>query len=761
MNAGLSRRHDANTETLDGPSSGDSSHTPTPASCMLCRRRKVKCDRNTPCGNCQRSRAECVPFIPSGTARGRQGGRKRKREGGEILERITKLEGLVKSIEGNETPQGEQERTAGDDNIGATPAFNANASEGSPNVRDRNQPATPRLDKYLATSFWVSLSEQIHGLKDVLGGSSDDEGEGKLAPPSGTSSLDPQHLQQSNHSGFAILRTTTAEEIIPPKPHQVYTFCDIYLANVDPIFKVLHGPSLRKYLQENAVELDCSPGAGGLEALRFAIYYAAVTSMDNGECRHRIGEDRTVLLARYRMGAESALAKADFINTVELSTLQAFVIYLVGSCLIAREIHSIGTTLTWMYQVSVRSNDTSRRTWTLTSVAVRIAEAMGLHHDSTTSSSRPFDNEMRRRLWWQICDLDHQTAQDRASDPLVAANSSSTRLPLHINDEDISLTSSEEVIEREGCTDMTFVLSCHEMLEGMKNSSYVYTSANGYSQGEPRGVPGESVNAVINLQRHIEEKYLRHLNLTRPFHWFTRTVVDIITAVMWLLLYRPMKRRPDGIPSSQLAHPGILRLSVDVVERIHQLQTDPAASQFRWLSQTYVQWHALAVTIAELCVETEGPMVEKAWAVVEPAFQQMAQHVADSDRGMLWRPIKKLMGRARGVRQKYLSSRLAMTTLSSSAAVSNTNEQKDPSIETAHSYSDINGSTQWLSKSPTQPNQEYQPVNSIATSEPFDWDPWLTAATAATTATTQSHNDTNMDDMAWTNWEDFINDFQG
>lgn len=57
-----------------------------------------------------------------------------------------------------------------------------------------------------------------------------------------------------------------------------------------------------------------------------------------------------------------------------------------------------------------------------------------------------------------------------------------------------------------------------------------------------------------------------------------------------------------------------------------------------------------------------------------------------------------------------------------------------------------------------QPNQEDQQVNPIATSEPFDWDPWLTAAT---TATTQNRNDTNMDDMAWTNWEDFINDFQG
>lgn len=329
MNTNPTTRLDINAVSIDDPSSGDSNHPSIPASCTLCRRRKVKCDRTTPCGNCQRSKAECVPFIPSGAARGRQGGRKRKRGEGDILERIAKLEGLVKSIEGDETLQGEQERTAGNDTIGS---LNANASGGPLETRSQYQPATPRLDKYLAASFWVSLSEEIHGLKDVLGGSSDDEDEeaGEMAPLTNTSSSGQQNLQQTNHSGFAILRTTIAEDIIHPKPHQVYTFCDAYLANVDPIFKILHGPSLRKYLQENAAELDCSTGRGGLEALRFAIYYAAVTSMDTGECRTRIGEDRTVLLARYRAGTESALAKADFINTVEMSTLQALVIYLVG-----------------------------------------------------------------------------------------------------------------------------------------------------------------------------------------------------------------------------------------------------------------------------------------------------------------------------------------------------------------------------------------------------------------------------------------------
>jgi hypothetical protein len=77
-------------------------------------------------------------------------------------------------------------------------------------------------------------------------------------------------------------------------------------------------------------DLVCSPGANGLEALRFAIYYAATTSVTAAQCMMQIGEERSALLARYRMSVEVALAKADFVNTVELSTLQALAIFLVS-----------------------------------------------------------------------------------------------------------------------------------------------------------------------------------------------------------------------------------------------------------------------------------------------------------------------------------------------------------------------------------------------------------------------------------------------
>ena len=66
-----------------------------------------------------------------------------------------------------------------------------------------------------------------------------------------------------------------------------------------------------------------------MQALMFAMYFAAITSLTPQECMTEFGEQKTELLARYRYGTEQALVQADILNSMEMVTLQALVIYLV------------------------------------------------------------------------------------------------------------------------------------------------------------------------------------------------------------------------------------------------------------------------------------------------------------------------------------------------------------------------------------------------------------------------------------------------
>ena len=60
-------------------------------SCVLCQQRKVKCDRQKPCSNCIKARAECIPSAPTVPRR-----RRRKFTEQDLSARLKKYEYLLK-----------------------------------------------------------------------------------------------------------------------------------------------------------------------------------------------------------------------------------------------------------------------------------------------------------------------------------------------------------------------------------------------------------------------------------------------------------------------------------------------------------------------------------------------------------------------------------------------------------------------------------------------------------------------------------------
>lgn len=410
---------------------------------------------------------------------------------------------------------------------------------------------------------------------------------------------------------------------------------------------------------------------------------------------------------------------------------------------------------------ATRSNENSRRTWTLASLAIRIAQALGLqreiHDNKHTSPHRPFEREMRRRLWWQICSLDRQGSADRGSDPIISGNSFSTHLPLHVNDEDLIPDNPQEVQPREEFTDTTFSLVCHEVFDIERRLNYASAGEAGYIEERTDDPWAQRRGWVIANQRRVEHKYLRHCNMNVPAQRYTVLVANIITAIMWLFAYRPLQRHPDSPTTGSVPHAGILHLAVEVMERALQLSTDTSISQFRWISSIWVQWHALAVMIAELCVETEGPAVERAWAVLDTAFAETARHVADSDKGRLWRPIKKLMNKAQGVRKKHIEDAAGTR---GSFPIGGDSKLADLTIQPLNTqYPNTN-----VMESEAAPDLldntfrlVQQPPQSVPTTEPaaINWDQWLSTGPLRST---DYNNELNQ--MAWTNWETFIDDFQ-
>lgn len=459
-------------------------------------------------------------------------------------------------------------------------------------------------------------------MKDILDPDSDGEDfpspDGWSSPPS------------ANHQGFIFSFNSTMVNLraLHPPPCQILTMWQLYTENVEPLVKVLHLPSMSTLIANVSDSLDNLNKT--TEALMFAIYMATVTSLSPEECQNLLSEDKVIALSRYRFATEQALARAGFLNTQERIVLTAFVLFLV----------------------CVRHQDDTLVVWTLTGLAIRIALSLGIHRDGTRFGLTPFETEMRRRLWWQVVSLDLRAADDQGTDPSIMEHSFDTKLPLNINDADLDPQSLVVPEERVGCTEQTFCLIRYEI-------SFVMRRLSSFSLGPIKCRARQSNTSVAEKEeiiekchKYLEEKYLQYCDMNIPLYWVTVTICRLIMAKMWLIAHQPFKREDGGANLPQKTKDRLFVTCVEVLEFGRLLGTEQSTIKWGWLFRGYFQWHAVAYILSELCTRTKGETVDRAWNAIDSVLADWGGVIVASKRGMLWRPLRKLMAKARAARMR-------------------------------------------------------------------------------------------------------------
>ena len=611
-------------------------------SCITCRKRKVKCDKRQPCSNCNKAAIECVFPGP-----GRAPRRTRKPPDTELLARLRRLEGVVQSLGKGVDEEGEtviepaevkQEKAQPVQQNGTEDAKPKGTCPGATiHEPKKDEQATKTMVKefgrlvvedgrsrYVSNKFWTSLSDEVAEMRDILDDPTEDEDD-YPSPGSGSSA-------SANHQGFLFSFSSTILDLHPFHPPQEHIplYWNTFKSNVDPVIKLLHIPHYEGLLSQASKDLDHV--SKPMEVFMFSIYYAAVTSMSSDDCLVHLGIERQAALRKYRFAAEQALARTGFLSTQELIVLQSMLLFL--TC--------------------VRRSDDTRYVWTLTGLLIRLAQALGVHRDGEQFGVSPFETEMRRRLWWQICTLDVRASEDHGTDPSIIEQSFDTKFPLNINDEDLTTTMKEPPPEREGWTEMGFDLIRFSVSTTVRRLSWA-PPGPGPCRVRNAGLSLEDKERMIeDLHQYLEKKYLRFCDTTVPLHWVAATVARLIMAKMWLVVHHPFSRADRGVGLPQETKDRLFSTSVEVVDFSRLLETEKTTIKWGWLFRTYVQWHALAYVLSQLCTRTIGPEVDKAWMVIESIFDSWGGSVSSNQRGMLWKPLRKLMAKARGERSKAL-----------------------------------------------------------------------------------------------------------
>ncbi len=199
--------------------------------------------------------------------------------------------------------------------------------------RPGSQPEPDPSERYLSRDFWSNLCSEVEGLKQVLEQPSEsDEDEPEDVSSPGSYPSRPGDSGGTSIASNALLGTpgsTSTDHLLHPSPEHIRFLSSTYWTNVDPVIKILHRPTIQAAIESYLDSPSNALVASGTEALFFAIYFSALVSLKPEICLQHLGEERAVVYHRYRLAVETALSRADYLNSPQLEPLQAFTLYVV------------------------------------------------------------------------------------------------------------------------------------------------------------------------------------------------------------------------------------------------------------------------------------------------------------------------------------------------------------------------------------------------------------------------------------------------
>lgn len=309
-------------------------------------------------------------------------------------------------------------------------------------------------------------------------------------------------------------------------------------------------------------------------------------------------------------------------------------------------------------QVALRANNSTRLAWALFAIAVRLGQALGLHRESSLQGLSVFDAELRRRLWWQLIILDGRFAPDLARDRLIVQASFNVKKPLNINDIDMN-ESTKTLVERRGLTEMTKCRLTHDVFELAWRLQP--DDLPGQEAGATHLTTDQKMEVLAKLEQLVTDKVFSTPDTSTPMAWANRVIGHITIRRARLIVYYPLHNSRQNAPP-KVSKAFLLLTAVECMEYCNLIEKDPISAPWRWFSNhAPVYWYGLAATLAGLCVQTTGPLVDRAWAIIDLLYDDWSARLAKSGDFKVWRPISKLRKKAQAQRNKALLDNIRST----------------------------------------------------------------------------------------------------
>ena len=144
---------------------------------------------------------------------------------------------------------------------------------------------------------------------------------------------------------------------------------------------------------------------------------------------------------------------------------------------------------------------------------------------------------------------------------------------------------------------------------------------------------------------------MKYMDSSRPYDWLcTNFVEGMLTKARLIINFHtgtvPTKTMPEAERMT------LLESSVDIIKRTHALAVDDRISDWVWYFRGYVQWHSLAIVVAELGWSRDDKFVTMAWNVLDDILVEWDTLYQTKKDDPAWTHVNDSIQRARKLRQK-------------------------------------------------------------------------------------------------------------
>lgn len=254
---------------------------------------------------------------------------------------------------------------------------------------------------------------------------------------------------------------------------------------------------------------------------------------------------------------------------------------------------------------------------------MRIAQRMGLHTDGSYLKLRPFEAEMRRRLWWQILMLDQRVIQVSGAPSSLTSYFWNTNIPSNLNDNDLLAGMRDTPVESERPTETLFVLIQCEICNFKRKLQAAADSST-----------DSQTKTIDFFEEHLQRKYLKHCDPSVPLHLVSNLMLQLELSKLRFGVFRPQALQGSRPAITQTEQDAVFCTTLKVMEFHNAMLAAADLQKFVWYSFTNPPFQAYLQLLCGLRTRTSGELADRAW-------NQLAAHAENRERHDTWDKSKK------------------------------------------------------------------------------------------------------------------------